>query len=122
MSLFGFLRQDSSTSAHGAIAREIVRAGDFTIDIHSREVKLNEVRLDLTAAEFDLLLYLIAHPGKHVLTPKTYLATRHPENGERRRDLLRVLLALRAKIEAAESGQRHIRTEPWIVYRFDCGV
>jgi len=122
MSLLGFLSSEKhSEMVAGSAPPSSLRAGDFTIDVQNREATLNGCILDLTAAEFDLLLYLIKHP-KHVITPSMCLATRRSESVERRGDLVRVLLALRAKLEAAESGRRHIHTEPWVFYRFDCAV
>jgi DNA-binding response OmpR family regulator len=102
-------------------AHTILRAGDFVIDMDERTATLNGRLLDLTAAEFDLLLYLIRHP-KHVITPTMSLATSRGGSIDGRGNLVHVLLALRTKLEAAERGKRHIHTEPWIFYRFDPAV
>jgi hypothetical protein len=59
--------------------------------------------------ELPLLLAL----GFVVLGPKRMQATL------RQTQFLRVLLSLRKKLEAAETGQQYLRTEPWVIYRFD---
>ena len=94
-------------------------AGDFRIDMVRRCVALCGRALDLTPEEFDVLVFLAGH-RQRMITPRTLLATSWSEHRVRQTEFLRVLLSLRAKIEtAAAPGKRYLRTEPWVVYRFD---
>jgi two-component system alkaline phosphatase synthesis response regulator PhoP len=41
-----------------------IEIGELRVDIDAREVRLAEVKLDLTPREFDLLAFLARHPGR----------------------------------------------------------
>ena len=82
----------------------------------ARTVLLRGRELRLTSEEFALLVFLTSDPKKMV-TPATVLSTDWPGQGVRHTEFLRVLLSLRKKLE--KDGARYIRTEPWVVYRFD---
>ncbi|MGA2989759.1 MAG: winged helix-turn-helix domain-containing protein [Candidatus Korobacteraceae bacterium] len=99
-------------------ADEIIEVGDFRLDVTTRKARLRGEELELTWAEFDLLLFLISHP-KHLVTPNTRLATNWTRNRARQTDFLNVLLSLRKKLESRDSGHCYIRTEPWVFYRFE---
>jgi DNA-binding response OmpR family regulator len=45
----------------------VLRVGDLTLDLAAREARRGDRRIDLTTKEFDLLEYLMRHPGQ-VLT------------------------------------------------------
>ena len=109
---------DSPVEASGD---EVIAAGDFQINITARKVRLLGDELELTTAEFDMLMFLINHPTK-LITQKTVLATRCTGNFVRQAEFLRVLQSLRKKIETCNSARCYIRTEPWIVYRFDAAA
>lgn len=94
----------------------VIEIGDFRIDLARRSVTLRGRELRLAPDEFDLLVFLTSHPKKMV-TPATTLSTNWPGQGVRQTDFFRVLLSLRKKLD--ESGTHYLRTEPWIVYRFD---
>jgi two-component system KDP operon response regulator KdpE len=96
--------------------------GVFTIDIAAHTVLIDGRDVRLTPKEFDLLVYFARNPGK-VLTHRAVLAgvwgTDHAEQTE----YLRVFVGqLRKKIEADPSNPDHLRTEPWVGYRFDPGA
>jgi DNA-binding response OmpR family regulator len=95
---------------------ELIEAGDFRIDLAGRHVSIQGQELRLTSEEFDLLVFLVGHPTS-IITPQTRLSTRW---GSRihQAEVLRVLAQLRQKLEAL-GWSRCIRTEPWVVYRFD---
>ncbi len=95
----------------------IIESGDFKIDLTERIVKLRGQELLLTAEQFDVLVFLAGHP-QHVVTPHTMLAS-CTENRFRQTEFLRTLVSLRKKLEAAEPGRHYLRTEPWVIYRFD---
>lgn len=94
----------------------VIQTGDFRIDLATRSVTLRGRELRLAAEEFDLLVFLTSHPKKMV-TPSTTLSTNWPGQGTRQTDFFHVLLSLRKKLD--ETGTHYLRTEPWIVYRFD---
>ncbi len=42
----------------------VIQAGDMSIDLHKRQVFIADKELNLTAKEFDLLVYFAKHPGQ----------------------------------------------------------
>jgi two-component system, OmpR family, KDP operon response regulator KdpE len=96
----------------------MIESGDFKIDLAARTVTLRSENLLLTAEEFDVLLFLAGHPQRMV-TPHTMLATNWTANGPRQTEFLKVLMSLRKKLDAAGQGKHYLKTEPWIIYRFD---
>jgi DNA-binding response OmpR family regulator len=96
---------------------EIIQAGDFRINVETREVSVREHKLPLSNDEFELLVFLVGHPTS-IITPHTRLSTRWGRTLVHQAEVFRVLSQLRKKLEAV--GYSHyIRTEPWVVYRFD---
>jgi DNA-binding response OmpR family regulator len=116
-------RTQSSNGIDGEVATglaaDVIEAGDFLIDVPARKATLRGRELDLTPAEFEVLVFLAGHP-KSVVTPHTMLATNWTSGQVRQAEFLRALRSLTKKLDsAAGSSQRYIRTEPWIFYRFD---
>ncbi len=100
----------------------ILDAGDFHVDLESREVTVRSNPVHLTPKEFDLLVYFIRHSGK-VLTHRTLLAALWGGNYVEQNEYLRVFVGnLRKKLEPEVATPRYILTEPWIGYRFDPGI
>ena len=100
----------------------ILEAGDFHVDLETREVTVRGKPVHLTPKEFDLLVYFIRHSGK-VLTHRTLLAALWGGNYVEQNEYLRVFVGnLRKKLEPEVATPRYILTEPWIGYRFDPGV
>ena len=97
---------------------EIVEAGDFRINFTARKARLRGKDLELTSAEFDLLLFLINHP-RQLVTHQTKLATNWTSTAVRQAEFLPTLLSLRQKLESLDAARCYIRTEPWVFYRFD---
>ncbi|HEY0547882.1 MAG TPA: response regulator transcription factor [Pyrinomonadaceae bacterium] len=107
------------TSDTGDAAQTIMEAGDFHIDLETRNVTVGGREVHLTPKEFDLLTYFMKHAGK-VLTHRTLLAALWGGNYVEQNEYLRVFVGnLRKKIETDTSGPRYILTEPWVGYRFD---
>jgi two-component system, OmpR family, KDP operon response regulator KdpE len=96
----------------------MIESGDFKIDLAARTVTLRGENLSLTAEEFDVLVFLAGHPQR-LVTPHTVLATSWPANGLRQTEFLRVLMSLSKKLDAAGQGTHYLKTEPWVIYRFD---
>lgn len=98
-----------------------IKIGDFYVDLAKRHVTVrgNEVRL--TPKEFDLLVYLVSHPGK-VITHRTLLAAIWGGNSTEQPEYLRVFINhLRKKLEPEDDSIHYIITEPWVGYRFEPG-
>ncbi|SRR5579884_3287662 len=96
---------------------EIIESGDFRVDLGTRQAIVRGQELRLSNEEFELLVFLLGHPTS-IITPNTQLRTRWGHHLVRRADVLQVLNELRKKLEAAGCSH-YLRTEPWIVYRFD---
>ena len=95
---------------------QIIKAGDFLIDILQHRVVVRGQDTHLTPKQFDLLVYLAQHPGQ-VLTHRALLHAVWGTNADQP-EYLRVNIGqLRKKIETGEEP-RYILTEPWIGYRF----
>jgi DNA-binding response OmpR family regulator len=117
------LRQANSSTAQGELSKEamrdVIEMGDFQIDVAERRATLCGRELDLTSAEFEVLVFLAGHPRSFV-TPQTMLATNWKGGQIRQAEFLRALMSLTKKLNCATgSTQQYIRTEPWIFYRFD---
>jgi len=100
---------------------EVIAVGDFQISITARKSRLIGNELELTSVEFDMLVFLIDHPKK-LVTQQTMLATSWTGNVVRQTEFLRMLQSLRKKLESHNSARCYVRTEPWIVYRFDASA
>ena len=98
--------------------QDVIESGDFTIDVSRQTVSLRGENLELSSEEFDVFLFLMNHPQR-LITPQTVLTTSWTKNTPRETAFLRVLLSLRKKLGAAGAGKHYLRTEPWVVYRFN---
>ena len=96
----------------------IIEAGDFVIDLEQHTTRVRGHDLRLTPAEFDLLVFLVGHRRK-VVTPRTLLVTRWTPREVHREDFLPVLQSLRRKLEEEIPTQHYLRTEPWLLCRFE---
>ena len=96
----------------------ILDDGDFRIDLATREVRVNDESTHLTPKEFDLLVFLFRNRNK-VVTHRAILTAIWGGNFTEQTEYLRVFVGqLRKKIEKDTSQPKHIRTEPWVGYRF----
>ena len=97
----------------------VLSAGEFHIDLETRQVMVAGREVHLTPKEFDLLVYFVKHAGK-VLTHRTLLGAIWGGNYLEQNEYLRVFVGnLRKKLEPDPAQPRYILTEPWIGYRFD---
>ncbi len=100
----------------------VLEVGDFRIDLENRSVAVKGSEVRLTPKEYDLMVYLVSHPGK-VLTHRTLLAAIWSGESVDQTEYLRVFVGqLRKKVEPQPAKPRYILTEPWIGYRFDPGA
>lgn len=99
-------------------ASPVLEIGDFRLDLEDRRVTVKGAEVHLTPKEYDLMVYLISHPGK-VLTHRTLLTSIWGGESVEQTEYLRVFVGqLRKKIEPEPATPRYILTEPWIGYRF----
>ena len=96
----------------------LVEIGDFRIDLDNRSVRIRDREISLSPEEFDLLVFMAAHP-KRIITSHTKLSTRCGNHQVRQVEMLPTLLSLRKKLQTVADGSRYIRTEPWVCYRFE---
>lgn len=116
--LFATAAKENVQESETESVAEVLEVGDFRIDTRRHRAMLRGEPLELTGEEFDVLVFLTTNPQR-VVTPQTTLATHWTGARTHQTQFLRVLLSLRRKLEAAATGQQYLRTEPWIIYRFD---
>lgn len=110
-----------STAAKGEETAPVLEVGDFRVDLENRSVAVKGSTVYLTPKEYDLMVYLVSHPGK-VLTHRTLLTSIWGGESSEQTEYLRVFVGqLRKKVEPEPAAPRYILTEPWIGYRFDPG-
>jgi len=99
--------------AHGE--RPVFRAGDLSVDLVRRIVKVGDREVKLSPKEYELLRVLVQHAGK-VLTHRFLLGALWDDLTDAQ--YLRVYVRqLRQKIEADPERPHHILTETGIGYR-----
>jgi two-component system KDP operon response regulator KdpE len=109
------LRRNSVRAGKESAVREI---GDFRVDPDAHKASVKGREIHLTPKEFELLVYLVQHPGV-VLTHHKLLGAIWGGNYTEQTEYLRVFIGqLRKKIEADPANPKYILTEPWIGYRF----
>jgi two-component system KDP operon response regulator KdpE len=109
---------ERDTAEASASQTGIIESGDCKIDLAERTVTLHGQELQLTSEEFDVLVFLAGHPQR-LVTQRTMLRTSWAANRLEQTDFLKTLISLRKKLDAAGPGQHYLRTEPWVIYRFD---
>lgn len=115
------LRRAQSAKPDEAVS-PVLEVGDFRLDLENRSVAVKGLEVHLTPKEYDLMVYLVSHPGK-VLTHRTLLTAIWGGESVDQTEYLRVFVGqLRKKIEPQPATPRYILTEPWIGYRFDPGA
>src|ERR1700730_7480493 len=101
-----------------ALSTELIECGDFRINTAERIATLRSHELHLASEEFDVLLFLATHPQR-LVTPHTILTTSWSLGNLRKREFLRTLGSLRNKLNALRTEKPYLRTEVWVMYRFD---
>ena len=96
----------------------VVQVGDFRLDLSRRTASVRGRELNLTATEFDVLLFLTNHPI-NVVTTSTTLITNWEGRQLRKAEFLQILLSLRRKIASAGDSNAYLNTESLVFCRFD---
>lgn len=109
------------TSTRKTDESSVIEVGDFRVDHSAHKVSVSGREIHLTPKEFELLLFMIQHPGT-VLTHHKLLGAVWGGNYTEQTEYLRVFIGqLRKKLEADPANPKYILTEPWIGYRFNPG-
>lgn len=109
------------TSAQAGGESSLIEVGDFKVDVEGHTVAVKDQEIHLTPKEFELLLFMVQHPGT-VLTHHKLLGAVWGGNYTEQTEYLRVFIGqLRKKLEADAANPKYILTEPWIGYRFNPG-
>jgi DNA-binding response OmpR family regulator len=113
-----FRRVDELKKGGEEEIQELIQAKDLTLDLLKRKVTLKDRVIDLTAKEFDLLVYFAKHPGR-AYTREQLLndvwgyghdGYEHTVNSHINR--------LRAKIEANPAKPQYVLTVWGVGYKF----
>jgi DNA-binding response OmpR family regulator len=105
-------------SANPSAAREVIRAGDVTLDVPRMRVEVAGRGVDLTPTEFQLLATLAAQPGR-IFTRSQLLDAVHGvafESYERAIDTH--VKNIRRKLEPEPRSPRYVLTVYGVGYRF----
>jgi two-component system alkaline phosphatase synthesis response regulator PhoP len=104
--------------AAAAVPTEIVRFGDVTMDLRRAEVTKSGTALELSAREFKLLKYFVAHPGavlsRDELLNEVWGYTAMPST----RTVDVHVAWLRQKIEDSPKHPKHVLTVHGLGYKF----
>lgn len=98
--------------------REVLKVGDLIIDHKARTVKQNEIVIELTSKEFDLLWLLASNP-KQVFTRNQLI--NQVWNSDYSQDpavVTTLIMRLRGKIEPDGSSPIYIKTVRGVGYKF----
>lgn len=101
-------RQSSTTASLGQ--NQLIECGPLTISLTDRGVSINAVQLDLTTAEFDLLILLASSPGKVVNRDDIIQQLRGYEYDGLDRSVDRRVSRLRKKLAIHYTGSELIKT------------
>jgi two-component system KDP operon response regulator KdpE len=108
-------------SSRVMVISNVLRAGDFSLDIAARRAEISGREIFLTPKEYELLKFLLENADR-VVTPKMLLTNVWGRTYSDQSDAVRVLVRqLRKKIEPTPSSPKYLKTEPWIGYRFKPG-
>ena len=105
-------------AAEHALSTELIECGDLTINTAERIATLRDRELHLTSEEVDVLLFLATHP-RGLVTQRTNLTTAWSVRKLRQTEFLRNLVSLRNKLNDMGTEKSYLRTELWVMYRFD---
>jgi DNA-binding response OmpR family regulator len=112
--------RDTARSAVGAGPPPTVVDGDLTVDVAARRATLGGHELSLTVREFDLLGFLIRHPGQAFTRSELLERVWGWSFGDQSTVTVHVR-RLREKVEPDPTAPRRISTVWGVGYRYDVG-
>jgi DNA-binding response OmpR family regulator len=107
------------SAPHDPAADESLRFGSLRINPSTRAVETASGPVNLTAREFDLLLFLASHPGRVFTRDQLLNAVWDFEFPGDDGTVTVHMRRLRAKVEADPSRPRHLRTVWGVGYKFE---
>ncbi|HEY5885026.1 MAG TPA: response regulator transcription factor [Pyrinomonadaceae bacterium] len=109
------------TSTRATDKPSVIEIGHFRVDPEAHRASVKGREIHLTPKEFELLLFIVQHPGT-VMTHRKLLAAVWGGDYTQQTEYLRVFIGqLRKKLEVDPANPQYIVTEPWIGYRFNPG-
>jgi DNA-binding response OmpR family regulator len=112
------LRRVEQTEAAGGLSTGRIEAGGLEIDRGRRSVTLNGRSVELTAKEFDLLLYFAGHPGRVFTRSQLLDAVWGYSHDGYEHTVNSHINRLRAKIEVDPAHPRYVLTVWGVGYKF----
>jgi two-component system alkaline phosphatase synthesis response regulator PhoP len=109
------LRRTSSQEAHSA--RRVLRLGDLVLDTERLTVERGGDRVELTATEFQLLVTLVAHPGRLFTRAQLLDTIRGSETEAFDRAIDAHVKNIRRKIEPDPRNPRYLLTVYGVGYK-----
>lgn len=114
-----FRRSEEHLAAENAPATSVMHYGDLKIDVDKRKVTMNNIRIELSPKEFDLITLLASTPGKsysrknllNLIWGYDFEGYEHTVNSHINR--------LRSKIEGDLADPKFILTTWGVGYRFN---
>lgn len=102
----------------GSTVNSRITAGNLTIDVSKREVYKEQKRLELTAKEFDLLLFLARNKGRVFTKKQIYQAVWEEEYAFDDNNIMVHIRRLRKKVEDNPDNPEYIQTVWGVGYKF----
>jgi two-component system, OmpR family, KDP operon response regulator KdpE len=96
----------------------VLRAGDLELDTGHRTLHKAGREIHLSPTEFNLLAYMMQHPGIPLERTRLLRTIWGPEYGSELEYLRTYIRLLRKKIEGDPAHPEYLLTEPWVGYRF----
>jgi DNA-binding response OmpR family regulator len=102
-------------------SRQLLRFGELTLDLKSGEVKKGDKSIELTAKEYQLLLYLARHPNQILSKNKLFEAVWGEEYLGDDNTIMVHIRHLREKLEDDPGSPKYLITVKGLGYKF-CAV
>jgi DNA-binding response OmpR family regulator len=93
--------------------------GDVVVDVNARVVRRAGVAVEMTATEFDILVYLVSERGRVLSREAIFTHVWGPNHHGTPRTIDNFMQQLRAKLEADPTAPKHFQTVRGVGYRFD---
>jgi DNA-binding response OmpR family regulator len=107
-------------SAPAEVPPEVLRDGELEVDVAARVARLAGTELPLTVREFDLLTFLLRHPGRAFSRAELLERVWGWTFGDHSTVTVHVR-RLREKVEENPAGPRRIATVWGVGYRYEAG-
>jgi len=97
---------------------EVLEAGPLAVDLAAREVRVDGQAIELTPTEFELLAYLVQHPGRALSRRELMEAIQERSYASLTRTIDSHMKNLRYKIETDPREPQYILTVHGVGYKF----